>query len=171
MADLDQLDRIESFLKGIQTQLSRVELKVNNIDETVYDAIYEQDPIERPNNVQQVDDRNDYHEKLSENLIADIMKYGEAIRYRKYEGRAVEDLRKFIIYILRNPNEFNPLEYRYAEYSDKPQFDDLRLSTSSYRILNGAYRKRYNKDIPFPSTPGVLYKYGNQLHWVWSDNK
>lgn len=150
----DTLARLEEQNRIIMKSLKTIEGK---LDELLYE-----------------EDRADYQEQLAPGAksheyinSAEVMRLGDSMPYRRFEGVDADRLRAFITYILDNPEMFTAVENRYASYANKP-FDDLRLSSNSYRILNGAHRRVYNRDMPFKYVNGILYKYGEQLHWTWN---
>jgi hypothetical protein len=174
---IDQESRVEASLSRIEGLLSRLLVQFNKIDKKLDHALYEDGddvPEQKPREV----DTRDYpkdrqfnydNDKPGEILTEDIIKYGEQIGYRRYSGEDANELRKFIVFILNNPEKFNSIELEYAGYANKPHFDDLRVSINTFHILNGAYRKLYGRAMPFRYTPGTMYRYGNQLHWVWKE--
>ena len=83
-----------------------------------------------------------------------------------YKPKDLENFREFIYYVVSHRNDFTPVELEYAGYADK-SFDDVRLSNNHMRILQGAYKKKNNRDWPYTTKTGYMYKYAETVYWEW----
>ena len=98
----------------------------------------------------------------------DIYKNGQRVPYNKLNSGQMEEFKKFLYHIRMNSANYSEREVDYASFSDK-DFEDIRLSDNSKRILQGAYLRTYKRDWPFKFIPGYLHKLGNEKGWSWSD--
>lgn len=154
----EQLDRIERKIEALTKRMSVIETKVD-------EALFEDAP--KPSGGKPAFYENT---QTADQETNSIISKGLAVSYRRYDGEEADKLRQFIAYIRKNPNLFDQNELKYAAFADK-DFEDLRISTHTFRILNGAFVKTYCKPMPFRFVDGTMYKYNNDRAWVWADNK
>jgi hypothetical protein len=97
-----------------------------------------------------------------------IKKFGQRVPYNLiWDKKEIEDFRAFIYYARANSSRLTDFEQKYVDFADKT-FDDVRISSKHLRILQGVYQKLYNKQWPFKSRQGYMYKYQDQpLVWEW----
>lgn len=142
----------------------RILIKLEAMDKKLDDILYEDDiynnkvPSSKPVQYRDEPPTSD-----------DLYKKGQKIPYNKIAGEdQLKEFREFLYYIRMNEDQFTQREFEFASYADK-NFDDIRISDNSRRILAQAYQKAYHRQWPFKFERGYMYKYLGSIGWQWGD--
>ncbi len=150
-------------LHGLETMIALVLKNQEMIFKKLDQLLYEEEVIpQQPKmNTQQQQNPDPF-------LNPEIYTRGQRVPYSKIVGDQVYKFRDFLSHIRMNSSDYSDREVDYASFADK-NFDDVRLSDNSKRILQGAYHRTYGKDWPFTFIKGYLHKLGDDKAWSWED--
>ena len=151
MMNNTQFDRVEQMFNVLMKRMDKLEAEVKDLpyeDETpkVNPQPKQPDPFLNP----------------------EIYTRGQRVPYSKIVGEQVYKFRDFLSHIRMNSADYSEREVDYASFADK-NFDDVRLSDNSKRILQSAYNRTYGRDWPFTFIKGYLHKLGDDKAWSWED--
>ena len=161
-----RLNSLETMLTTVLNNqaivLKNQEVIFRKLDQILYEEdLAPQQPKPQQNNAQPKQNPDPF-------TNPEIYTRGQRVPYSKLSGDQIYLFRDFLSHIRMNSADFSDREVDYASFADK-NFNDIRLSDNSKRILQSAYHRVYGHDWSFTFIKGYLHKLGDDKAWSWED--